>query len=249
MNRSLPTLALLTLACIAAATAAPHDLPDYIARALADPSRPARDRELDAQRRPGEVLRFAGVRPAQTIAEFLPGGGYYTRLLSDVVGASGKVYALETTTWGDDTVKATRAVLSEPGRKNVLLDLAPLGSFHLPEPVDLFWTSLNYHDLHVPRYAHVDMAAFNKSVFAALKPGGIYLIVDHAAAPGSGASAAPTLHRIEEATVVEEVTAAGFRLLGRSDLLRHPSDAHTRNVFDPSVRWRTDRFILKFERP
>src|SRR5437763_5561017 len=136
-------------------------VPDYIAKAVADPSRPADDRKLDTDRKPAEVLAYADVKPGQTIGEFLPGGGYYTRLLSDIGGPSGKIYALETTTWGADNINAAQAVLHEPGRKNVALDLAPLGQFHLPVQVDLFWTTINYHDLHVPKYANVDMTAFN----------------------------------------------------------------------------------------
>jgi len=232
-----------------AAPALAQPAPDYIAKAVADTTRPEDDRKLDADRKPAAVLAFAGVTPGESIGEYLPGGGYYTRLLSDIVGPSGKVYALETTTWGDDNVNATKKVLSEPGRGNVSLDLAPLGSFHLPEKVDLFWTSLNYHDLHVPKYAIVDMAAFNKLVFDSLKSGGIYFIEDHAAAKGTRATLSPTLHRIEEATVIQEVTAAGFTLAGESDILRNPADDRSKKVFDPSIRMKTDQFILKFRKP
>ncbi len=223
-------------------------VPDYIAKAVADKSRPADDKRLDINRKPGEVLAFAQVKPDEVVAEYLPGGGYYTRLLSDVVGPKGKVYALETTTWGKDNVASTKKVLSEPGRGNVALDLAPLGDFHLNQKVDLFWTTLNYHDLHVPKYAKVDMAVFNKHVFDSLKPGGLYFIVDHAAAPGTGATLSPKLHRIDEQTVIKEVTGAGFKLVGRSDILHRTSDDHTKLVFDPSVRFKTDQFILMFKR-
>jgi predicted methyltransferase len=222
-------------------------IPDYVARAVADPSRPADFRKLDADRKPAEVLAFSGVKPGETIAEYLPGGGYYTRPLSDIVGPNGKIYALETTTWGDDNVNATKKAIV--GLANVTLDLAPLGDFHLPQKVDLFWTTLNYHDLHIPKYAKVDMLAFNKHVFDSLKPGGVYLIIDRAAAKGTGATLSPKLHRIEEATVVQEVTAAGFKLAGESDILRHPGDDHSKVVFDPSIRWKTDQFILMFRKP
>jgi predicted methyltransferase len=232
-----------------ASTGAAPTIPEQIAKAVADPSRPQADRELDADRKPAAVLAVAGIKSGEVVGEYLPGGGYYTRLLSDVVGPSGKVYALETTTWGKDTVEATQAVLKEPGRSNVVLDLAPLGTFHLPEKVDLFWTTQNYHDLHVPKYANVDMAAFNKLVFDSLKPGGIYFISDHAAASGTGATLSPTLHRIEEATVIQEVTAAGFKRVDESDILRNPADDHTKPVFDKSIRMKTDQFILVFRKP
>jgi predicted methyltransferase len=220
---------------------------DDIARAVADPARPADFRKLDADRKPGQVMEFAGVRPGETIAEYLPGGGYYTRLLSDVVGPNGKIYALETTTWGDDGVNETKKALV--GLTNVSLDLAPLGDFHLPAKVDLFWTTLNYHDLHIPKYATIDMAKFNKHVFDSLNSGGVYFIVDHAAAAGTGATLSPKLHRIEKSTVIAEVTSAGFKLAGESDILHNPNDDHSKVVFDPSIRMKTDQFILKFVKP
>jgi len=247
--RALIAVLLSALIAIAAIAATAPAVPDEIARALADRSRPEADRKLDADRKPAMVVAYAGIKQGQIIGEYLPGGGYYTRLLSDLVGPNGKVYALETTTWGKDSVEATKAVLNDPGRSNVVLDLAPLGTFHLPEKVDLFWTTLNYHDLHVPKYANVDIAAFNKLVFDSLKPGGIYFIVDHAAAPGTGATLSPTLHRIDEATVVQEVTAAGFQRVGESDILRNPADDHTKPVFDAAIRMKTDQFVLMFRRP
>jgi predicted methyltransferase len=222
---------------------------DYIANAVADPSRPPGDRGLDAARKPAEVMEYADVRPGQTVAEYLPGGGYYTRMLSDAVGPGGKIYALETTRWGADNINAAEAIPGQPGHANVSVDLAPFGQFHLPEKVDLFWTTLNYHDLHIAKYANVDMMAFNKHVFDSLKPGGVYFIIDHAAPDGTGANLSPKLHRIEKATVIAEVTAAGFKLAGESDILRNPADDHTKVVFDPSIRWHTDQFILKFVRP
>jgi predicted methyltransferase len=239
-------LAFLTLTALPADAAT---IPTYIGTATADRTRPADDTKLDALRKPAEVLAFAGVKPGEVIGEYLPGGGYYTRLLSDIVGSSGHVYALETTTWGNDNINATKAVLKEPGRGNVSLDLAPLGDFHLTGQVDLFWITDNYHDLHIPKYANVDMAAFNKHVFDSLKPGGYYLILDHAAASGTAATLSPKLHRIDKATVIAEVTAAGFKLVDESDVLANPADDHSKVVFDPSIRWKTDQFILKFQKP
>ena len=239
--------ALLLAALIAPVAGHAAAIPDYDTKAVADTARPADFRKLDADRKPADVLAFSGVKPGETVAEYLPGGGYYTRLLSDVVGPTGKVYALETTTWGDDNVAGTKKAIA--GLSNVTLDTAPLGDFHLPQKVDLFWTTLNYHDLHIAKYAKIDMAVFNKHVFDSLKPGGVYLIIDHAAAKGTGATLSPKLHRIEEATVVQEVTAAGFKLAGESDVLRNPADDHTKVVFDPSIRWKTDQFILMFRKP
>jgi predicted methyltransferase len=234
---------------VAATQAAASPIPEYIAKAVADPTRPADDRKLDADRKPAEILAYANVRPGETVAEYLPGGGYYTRLLSDIVGTGGKIYALETTTWGKDNVDSTKKAIDGLALKNASLDLAPLGDFHLVAPVDLFWTSNNYHDLHIPKYATVDMLAFDKHVYESLKPGGIFLIIDHAAAAGTGAATSSKLHRIEEALVVKEVTAAGFEFVGESAILKNPADDHSKVVFDPSIRWKTDQFILTFRRP
>ena len=228
------------------ALAASAPLSPAIEKAVADASRPADDRNLDAVRKPAQLMAYAGVHPGERVAEYLPGGGYYTRMLSDVVGPTGKVFALETTTW-KGSVEAEQKVLAEPGRGNVVLDSAPLGEFHLAEKVDLFWTTLNYHDLHVPKYATIDMAVFNKHVYDSLKPGGIYLIDDHAAAAGTGATVSPTLHRIEKAQVIKEVTAAGFRLVSESDMLANASDDHSKAVFD--LHFKTDQFVLKFRKP
>jgi predicted methyltransferase len=250
MNRLAPLLCVALAAALAASSPALAKGPAaYIETAVADPSRPADERKDDALRKPDIVLAFSGVKPGWKVGEYLPGGGYYTRMLSDVVGPKGKVYALETSTWGQKNVDATKKVLDEPGRGNVALDVAPLGDFHLPEKVDMFWTTLNYHDLHVAKYATVDMAAFNKAVFAALKPGGVYLIEDHASARGTGSSVAQSLHRIERTTVIQEVTAAGFRLEDESSALRNPADDHSKIVFDPSIRLKTDQFILRFRKP
>lgn len=244
--RTLLAGAALALCAVAAAASPP---PAYIAKAVADTTRPADDTKLDADRKPAEVLAFAGVRPGQTVGEFLPGGGYYTRLISDIVGPKGKVYALETTAWGPKNIEATKTAVDAVPLKNVTLDTAAFGHFNAPGKVDLFFTSLNYHDLHVAKYGVVDMAAFNKQVFDAVKPGGTYVILDHVANPGTDDAAIAKVHRIEKAVVIKEVTGAGFKLEGESAVLAHPADDHTKNVFDPAVRFKTDQFLLKFRKP
>jgi predicted methyltransferase len=227
------------------AAAAALSVPAYDAKAVADGGRPADDKAQDEVRKPGEVLAFSGVKPGQHVAEFLPGGGYYTRMLSDVVGPNGKVYALETSRWGQQNIDATKKAID--GHANVSLDVSPFGAFNLPEKVDVFWTTLNYHDLHVAKYGVVDMAAFNKHVYDSLKPGGVYFITDHDSAAGAGDTKVADLHRIEKATVVKEVTAAGFRLEGESDVLRRATDDHSKPVFD--LKLKTDQFVLKFRKP
>jgi len=242
--RTMAIAGALGLAAPLMAAAAPT-VPAYDAKAVADASRPAGDRAQDALRKPGEVLAFSGVKPGQHVAEFLPGGGYYTRMLVDVVGEKGRVYALETSRWGQGNVDADTKAIA--GHANASVDVSPFGDFKLPEKVDVFWTTLNYHDLHVAKYGVVDMAAFNKHVYDSLKPGGVYFITDHDTAPGAGVSKVADLHRIEKSAVVKEVTAAGFKLDGESDVLHRASDDHSKPVFD--LKLNTDQFVLKFRKP
>jgi len=241
-------LALLALTAAPGRAAQAADAPAYIAAAVADPARSKDDRDRDALRDPADTLVFAGVRPGMVIGELFPGGGYFTRMLSDVVGPQGKVYGLENAGW-KESVDADRQLLAEPGRGNVTLDVEPFGDFKLPEKVDLFWITQNYHDLHIAKYGVVDMAAFNRRVFEALKPGGVYFILDHQAGPGTTEAQIAQLHRIEKATVIAEVTAAGFRLTDEGHFLVRPGDDHLKSIFDAAIRGHTDQYALKFVRP
>jgi predicted methyltransferase len=219
--------------------------PDYVEKAVSDPSRPKADSDRDALRMPAATLTFAGVKPGMKVAEFVPGGGYYTRLLSDVVGPQGKIYGIENQKWDDGS---DAKVAAEPGRANVSIQSGPFGQFTLPEKVDLFWITQNYHDLHIAKYGPVDLADFNKRVHDALKPHGIYLVLDHQANPNTGEAEIEKVHRIEKSKVIAEVTAAGFRLVGEDNSLHRTSDDHTLSVEDKAIRGHTDQYILKFER-
>lgn len=240
----------LTLAANFAGAAA---IPANIAAAVADSTRPAADKERDANRKPAETLAFTGVKPGAQIAELLPGGGYFTRIFSKAVGASGHVYALVPARSPDapadmpDFAARVRAIAADANYANVSVVVEPFSQLGVPAPVDLVWTSQNYHDLH--NLPGLDVGVFNKMVFDDLKPGGIYLVLDHAAEAGSGGRDTATLHRIDPETVKQEVLAAGFVFAGSSDLLRVPGDPHTAKVFDPSIRGKTDQFILKFRKP
>jgi predicted methyltransferase len=242
-----------TVASASPAEARTHKVPDFLAAAVADPSRPAADVEHDANRKPGETLAFAGIEPGFKIAELLPGGGYFTRIISKAVGSSGHVYALVPAPLPDAPADAPdfsariKAIAAEPGYSNVSVVVEPFAELKTPEPVDLVWTSQNYHDLH--NFPGLNLTVFNQMVFEALKPGGIYLILDHSSVPGAGIGVTSTLHRIDPNTVKREVLAAGFQFVGSSNLLRQPADPRTVKVFDPSVRGRTDQFILKFRKP
>jgi predicted methyltransferase len=213
------------------------------AAAVASTDRPEADKARDADRKPAEMMAFAGIRPGMKVLELAPGGGYYTRLLSLAVGERGYVYT--------NSSRAVPAVEAWAQRHpNVSMRLIAAGQVTAPEPVDLVWTTQNYHDFKNVRVGEGDAAAgINAAAFAALKPGGIYLINDHQGAPGTDATQTSTLHRIEDATVIREVEAAGFRLDARSDILRHRADDHTQKVFDTSVRGKTDQFVLRFRKP
>jgi predicted methyltransferase len=138
---------------------------------------------------------------------------------------------------------------TDPNYPNVSYIHAPVAKFVAPEKLDIVWTSQNYHDLHDKFFGPADVPAVNKAIYDALKPGGIYVVLDHAAEAGSGLRDTDTLHRIDEAAVKKEVEAAGFKLVAESNVLRNPADPHTAKVFDPAIRGRTDQFILKFRKP
>ena len=237
-------LAAAASALVASCATNPGGAPESYAAALADPIRTEADRARDADRRPAELVAFAGVKPGDKIAELAPGGGYFTRILSGVVGTAGRVYAM--TSRPSETLQALAAA-----RPNVVVTVAQPGTIPAPEPVDVVWTTLNYHDFKNAKLegGGDGAAAINAAAFRALKPGGVYLIVDHEAGAGVGASVTSTLHRIEGALVRREVEAAGFRLDGESALLRHPGDDHSLKVQETGIRGKTDQFVLRFRKP
>jgi predicted methyltransferase len=218
-----------------------------IAAAVDDPARPAADRERDALRKPAACVAFAGVHPGMTIAELFPGEGYFTRIFSRVAGPRGHVYEFTPPPKPGKTV-AVKAIAADPHYyHNITVLEEPVADFHLPHPVDLVWTSQNYHDLH--NIPGLDVADFDRAVYKALKPGGIYLVLDHVAPAGSGFSDTSTLHRIDPAAAKKEIMSAGFEFVGESNVLRNPGDPHTKVVFDPSIRGHTDQFIYEFRKP
>jgi len=211
--------------------------------ALADPSRPEADRARDADRKPAELIAFSGLRKGDKVAELAPGRGYFTRLLGAAVGPKGRVYALAANPHAD-------VIAIAAANPNVSAVTAPPGTVPVPAPVDIVWTTLNYHDFKNVKVGESDgAAAVNAAAFRALKPGGIYFIVDHQTAAGAGASQTSTLHRIEDAIVKREVEAAGFRLEAESPLLRHAGDDHSQRVQETGIRGKTDQFVLRFRKP
>jgi predicted methyltransferase len=214
---------------------------------VSDTSRPADDVARDAARHPAEMLSFSGIRAGDSVLEILPGGGYFTRIFSKQVGPNGHVYAAVPDPKGQDAEPAAALIAAQPGYANVtVVPIAPMAKV---PPLDVIWTSWNYHDLHLSR-VHVDMLATDKAWFAMLKPGGVMVIVDHVALPGSPpVETADKLHRIDPAVVKTEMAAAGFVFDGETDVLKNPADPHTAIVFDPSIRGKTDQFAYRFKKP
>jgi len=231
-----------TLLC---APAVAQSVSPAITAAVADAGRPAADKERDANRKPAETVAFAGVKPGMTIAELGPGRGYYTRILAKAVGPTGKVYAVVTAAQAArpgamDALNALTAAY--PNIKVVTVEYATM---MLPEKADLFWTTENYHDFH---NNGGDIAALDKAVFNNLKPGGIFYVEDHSAAPGAGLAATSQFHRMDETVAKSELTAAGFKLDGEGDLLRNPADNKAASNSETG-HFASDRFMLRMKRP
>ena len=216
-----------------------------ISKALADPAR-ADQQGDDARRKAADVLAFSGVKPGDALVDFLPGRGYWTRIFTGIVGPRGEVVTM----WPKVAAQRAEPVIAALKEKGVkaqfLVTETNLPS--TPKPVDLFWTVENYHDI-ANAGGEPAIAAFNKAVFATLKHGGTYVVIDHDDTPGAGIADTSTKHRIEGAAVKAQVTTAGFQFVGESDALRHSGDDHSKPVFDPSVRGMTDQFVYKFRKP
>jgi predicted methyltransferase len=219
----------------------------YILAAVADPRRPAADRERDALRHPAEILAFTGVQPGWRVADIGPGAGYYSRLFAVAVGDEGRVYAVDR----PGTAERPRAMAAvAPTYSNITHVQNGYAGLPQGEPLDAVFISQIYHDFFYPQL-EMDVPAFNRAVFEALRPGGVYVIIDHAAHAGAELDLNPqsSLHRIDEAQVVREVTAAGFVFEEASSVLRNPADDRSLRVFEGDIRGRTDQFVLRFRKP
>jgi predicted methyltransferase len=197
-------------------------------------------------------MTFSGVKPGQQVLELAPGSGYWTRVFSAIVGPKGHVY----TVWPQEMEKFAvkslakwQELVTKPPYDNVSLLQQPAAALSVPQPVDLVFTSQNYHDYHDKFMGPADLAVFGKQVWAALKPGGTFIVIDHSAPAGSGVRDTETLHRIDPDVVKKEMTDAGFVFDGSSDVLRNPDDPLTAKVFDASIRGHTDQFVFRFRKP
>jgi predicted methyltransferase len=228
--------------------AKPVTVPANIQATIDAADRDADDRALDAGRHPGEMLAFFGIGPGMTVADLAAGRGYTTELLARTVGDTGKVYAENSKLLlgfvGDDWTKR----LAKPVLKNVVRVDRELEDPLPPEAknLDAVVMVLFYHDTY---WQKTDRAKMNAAILAALKPGGVYGIVDHSARAGAGSNDVKTFHRIEQSELVSDVTKAGFKLVGEASFLRNPSDSRDWNDSPReagSRRGTSDRFVLKF---
>jgi len=217
---------------------------------VADATRPAGDRALDAERRPAELLTFLKIRPGATVADVWP-GDYWDRLFADAVGPTGKVYAVHLieADKGEHQPTPADGTMPLPDHPNVVSVATHTNTFALPAKADLIWMRQNYHDLYDKFVGPADVPAFNRGVYQALKPGGRFVVIDHSAPDGSKLADTNTTHRIDAAVVKADMAAAGFKFVGESNVLRNPADDRTKLVFDPSIRGHTDQFVYVFQRP
>ena len=242
-----------SLAEAPAASAAAEITKTRIAEIVASPDRSAADRANDGRRKPAAVLAFIGVRPGMVALDLSAGAGYTTELIARAVGPSGRVYGQSAPRPASVPPRPTSTqLLANRANNPVVANIVPvLRRFEEPIPpevaragLDLVTLMFNYHDLG---HLQVDRAQMNGAVFAALKPGGFYVIADHSGRPGTGIAESGTLHRIEEAFLRQEVEVAGFRLVASGDFLRNPADPRDRER--PEAGQAKDEFILKFVKP
>ena len=214
--------------------------------AIGDALRPSAEVARDPFRQPLAMLRFIELKPGDAVADIRPGAGYFTRLFARTVGDTGKVYAFvpnRTAERENGRADALVAAYSNVARVN-----GDLNTLSFPEPLDVIFMSQEYHDFHIPAF-NTDVALMNRAIFAALKPGGVFIVIDHAGRAGTGHSEVQTLHRIEGASLRAEVEAAGFVFDGESDAVANPADDRSSNVFDEAIRGRTDQFVYRFRKP
>jgi predicted methyltransferase len=225
--------------------------PPYVAAAIADPARGG-DAKADARRHAAELAVVAHVKPGDTVVDLVPGGGYFTRIFSQIVGPTGHVYMVwpeEYARIDGDEVLRTKAMVNDRHYANVTLLVQPAARFDLPVKADIVWTSENYHDYPDAFMGSVDLQSLDGQVWKALKPGGVLVVIDHVARPGSGLHDTEKLHRIDPDLVKAQAIAAGFKLDDESKVLRNPADPHDVIVFAPSIRGRTDQFVFRFRKP
>lgn len=252
MNKTIRSMAVALLAAVVFSPSA-FAGEDSIARAMANDSRTDEHRERDARSRPEVILGLLDLRPGQTVADIFGGGGYYAELMASIVGEEGEVILHNNTPYSKFVEKQNAERYGDNQIPNISLLKSEVDDLKLePGSLDAALMVMSYHDLyfHAPErgWGNTDVPLFFAQVHAAMKPGGKLVIVDHAAADGSGKGAAQDIHRIDEAYAKQDIESNGFRFVSGSDALRNPDDDRSKMVFDKAIRGKTDRFVLLFER-
>ena len=253
MRKFVPVLAaMLVLACQKAEPQR-HFSQATLDQALADPARKDQRDAADERRKPAPLIALAGVKPGDKVLDLIPGTGYWSRIFSQVVGPEGKVYAVWPQAYARfamGNVEDLKKLSADQHYGNIVVQVQPSAVLSAPAPLDVVWTSQNYHD-YPDEYMgkDADPDVLNRAVFKLLKPGGTYMIIDHAAKAGRGMADTEKLHRIDPATVRQQVEAAGFRFAGESKVLENPADPLDIPVFDKAIRGRTSQFAYKFVKP
>lgn len=240
----------IALAALAIGSASPViAAPEDFAATIADDSRLEANRNLDESRQPAIVLDFADIEKGATVADFLAGSGYYTEMLSQIVGSKGRVYVFNPANF--HTAEVWDAILAE--RKNVsTLVVPPKHLQFAPSSVDVIFTHLNFHDLYWEserfNFPRMHVPSILSNWHAGLKSGGEVIVVDHLGPAGDTRDVVERLHRIDPSTVVAAMEQAGFALVGQSDALKRDADDIEKSVFDEGIRGNTSRFMMKFKK-
>lgn len=250
---------LLLASCIAAAALAGcagvhvNQAAD-IQRVLDNPARSAADRERDARDKPADVLALAHFKRGDTVADILSGGGYYAEILSGIVGPSGKVLLVNNTGYEAFGRKGLATRLANDRLPNVQHIVGPSDALGMPDAsLDGAVIVMSYHDLYwvddKEGWPKIDAGQFLDQIVRALKPGGVLLVVDHSAREGSGNGDTQALHRIEEKFAIADFRKHGLQWEAAIPVLRNPDDDRSKNVFDPAIRGKTDRFVHLYRKP
>ena len=246
--------ALLTMATAVHAQDPPSGSPPGIVPAVAMNDRPAADQALDAERKPVEVLKFLGLKRGDHVLDVMTGSGYYAEIMGNAIGSYGTVLAHEPPVFEDEKSRAAFADLVKRVPNVTRLPVMPANIDPPANNLDFTLMHLVYHDAYWSsekfKFPVIDPAALLKRLYAATRPGGIVAVIDHVATPGGNArSIADKLHRIDPAVVKADFARAGFTLEAESNLLRNAADDHSKSVFDPAIKGRTDRFVMRFRKP
>lgn len=222
--------------------------------AVADAGRSDADRARDAGRKPAAVMEFFGITPGMDVLDMFSGGGYYTEMLSTVVGDEGSVIAHSNQAYAQFVGEEATNRYANSRLANVDILMAENDALEMPDGMfDAIMMVLAYHDIYYVSpengWPKIDGPALVAELFAALKPGGIVGVVDHYAATGAPSETGNTLHRIDPQIVIDGMESAGFVLESRSDELRNPDDDHSQNMAAPGIRGKTDRFVFRFRKP